>query len=97
MTALHTLKKRLMQNEDFAREYDQADAEYSLLEAMVSLRNRAHLTQEEVARRMKTSQSAIARLEAGNGSPTIKTLQNYARAVGSTLVIGFSDDHRATS
>ncbi|WP_282803179.1 helix-turn-helix domain-containing protein [Bombella apis] len=97
MTALHALKNRLMQNEDFAREYNQADAEYSLLEEMVSLRNRAHLTQEEVARRMKTSQSAVARLEAGNGSPTIKTLKNYARAVGSTLVIRFSDGHRSAS
>ena len=49
------------------------------------IRERAGLTQSELARRSGTSQPAIARLEAGQGSPTVATLQNLAKAAGFTL------------
>ena len=47
------------------------------------------VTQEELAKRMGTTQSAIARLESGKGkhSPTLATLQKYARALGCHLEV----------
>lgn len=56
---------------------------------LVGLRRRSRLTQAEVARRMGTTQTAIARLEAGRQSPSMRTLQDYARANGFCLEIGF--------
>lgn len=63
--------------------------EFGLASAMVEARNRAGLTQTEVARRIKTSQSVVARLESGASMPSTRTLQRYAKAIGSRLSIRF--------
>jgi transcriptional regulator with XRE-family HTH domain len=60
-----------------------------LAETMSKLRRTSKLTQTEVAARMGTTQTAVARLEGGKQSPTINTLQNFARANGFCLEIGF--------
>lgn len=65
------------------------NATASLATALTSLRARSGLSQAEVARRMETSQAAIARLEAGKQSPSMRTLQDFARANGYCLEIGF--------
>lgn len=61
----------------------------TLAASLASLRQRAGLSQAEVARRMNTTQTAIARLERGQQSPTTKTLRRYAQATGFCLEIGF--------
>ena len=87
MIKLATLKKRLMKNPKFRKEYEKADAEFSIVEALIHARTVAKLSQAEVARRIGTTQSAIARLEAGNTEPTIPTLRRYAEATGKKLRI----------
>lgn len=87
MTSLADLKKTLMDNPDFRAEYDKADAEFRLIEALVQARTRARLSQAELARRLGTTQSAIARLEGGGVSPTLSTLRRYAEATGTRLEI----------
>ena len=67
-----------MKDPEFAAAYAEADAEYSVLEAMLKARLEAGLTQAEVAERAGTTQSAIARLEGGSVSPTVETLRKYA-------------------
>lgn len=52
------------------------------------LRSEAGLTQAELAKRMGTTQSAIARMEGGGTRPTLETLEKLAGAVGSDLVVG---------
>jgi len=49
---------------------------------VLSARERAGLSQGELARRAKTSQSAIARLERGRVSPSFSTIQRVVRAAG---------------
>jgi transcriptional regulator with XRE-family HTH domain len=56
-----------------------------LSEALVSSRRSAGLSQTEVAARMGTSQSAVARLEAGEADVRLSTLERYAAAVGIDL------------
>lgn len=51
------------------------------------LRSEASLTQDELARRMGTTQSAIARMEGGGVRPTLDTLGRLAAAVGQDLVV----------
>jgi transcriptional regulator with XRE-family HTH domain len=54
---------------------------------MVQASERAELTQEELAVRMRTSQSAIARMESGRVLPSVNSLRKFAEATGSRLDI----------
>lgn len=85
MTKLADLKARLMQDAEFRAAYAEADAEYSLLEALIRARLDAGLTQADLGARMGTTQSAVARLEAGRVTPSLATLRKYAEATGRRL------------
>ena len=70
------------------READEAlGEEYAFLRALLDARLRAKLSQAQVAERMGTQQSVVARLEAGRSRPTMSTLERYAAAVGGRLRI----------
>ena len=58
-------------------------------------RRRAGLSQKELARRVQTSQSVIARWEAGGRDPGFATLQRVAKACGLDVSVGLEphDDH----
>ncbi len=82
---LAELKARLLANPDVAKAYDGTEEEFRLLEGLLRARAEAGLTQAEVARRMGSTQSAVARLEGGGISPSVDTLRRYAKAVGKRL------------
>lgn len=81
------LKKELLQDEEFHREYVRLEDEFALAAQLIEARKRAHLTQEEVAKRMGTTQSVVARLESGHPLPSLRSLQRYAQAVDSKVEI----------
>jgi transcriptional regulator with XRE-family HTH domain len=93
MTKLAELKQRLMDNPEVRKEYAKVDAEFALIEAMITARREAKLTQAELAEKIGTTQSAIARLEGGRVSPSISTLRRYAEATGHQLQIGFVQEN----
>ena len=57
--------------------------------ALIEARTRAGITQTELAARMKTTQSAVARLESGRTAPSTRTLEKVAQATGTRLRIQF--------
>ena len=61
-------------------------------ELVYKLRRDAGLTQAELADRMGTTQSAIARIEGGGTRPTLETLEKLASAVGADLVVGVGEN-----
>ena len=67
--------------------YDALEDEFALASQIIGARARANLTQAELAERMDTSQSAIARLESGRSRPSVTTLEKLAKATGSKLRI----------
>ena len=81
------LKARALERADVKSEYDRLDEEFAFLDEILKARATAGITQAEVAKRVGTTQSAIARLESGTGrhSPSIATLQKYAHALGCRL------------
>jgi transcriptional regulator with XRE-family HTH domain len=83
--------KEMLEAPAVKAEYDAQAEEYALLDEMLRARQRAGLTQAEVAARMGTKPPAVARLEAGGGSrrhsPSIASLRRYAEAVGCRLEI----------
>jgi predicted transcriptional regulator len=85
MTKIAELKKRWMDDPKFRTEYEKADEEFAVIEALVRARTEAKLSQAQVAKRIGTTQSAIARLEGGGISPSLSTLRRYAEATGKRL------------
>ena len=81
------LKARALKRADVKSKYDQLDKEFIFLDEFLKARCAAGITQAEVAERIGTTQSAIARLESGSGkhSPSLATLQKYAHALGCRL------------
>jgi len=78
------LKSRALEREDVEAEYDRLEEEFAFLDEFLKARSSAGMSQTEVAQRMGTTQSAVARLESGKGkhSPSLATLRRYANAIG---------------
>ncbi len=70
MTKLKDLKARLLKDPQVRKHYDALEEEFALMEAVAKARARSGLGQAELAKRMKTTQSTIARLESGRGRPS---------------------------
>ncbi len=83
------LHKKLMKDPAYRKEYDALEEEFALIAAVAKARMRSGLSQAQLAKRMKTTQSAIARLESGRGRPSTRTLIRFAKATGHKLKISF--------
>lgn len=77
----------LMNDPEYARRYQDQEEEFNIARELIQARTRTGLTQEEVARRMGTTQSAVARMESGKPVPSLRSLQRYAKATGSKVKI----------
>ena len=89
MTKISDLHRRWMRDPEYRKEYDALEQEFALAAAVTKARRRAGLSQGYLARRMRTSQSTIARLESGRGQPSTRTLGRFAKATGHRLKISF--------
>ncbi len=78
--ALRELKDELLVRKDVRDAYDELAPEYEIAKAVIKARTECGLTQAELAERMDTSQSYIARLENAKVMPTMKTLFRVAKA-----------------
>lgn len=81
------LRNLCKKNDDFQKVFQDLELEYEIALGLVQVRVNAGLTQEEIATRMGTTSSVIARLESGRKLPTIKTLSQYAKAIGKHLYV----------
>jgi len=68
-------------------EYDARAGEFEIASELIAARLRAGLSQEQLARRMGISQSAVARIESGRHWPSRATLLGYAEATGARPVV----------
>lgn len=75
--------------------YAEAGIALELARVVYEARTRAGITQTELARRMKSHQSVVARIENAGTLPSITTLDRLARALGMHLRIGVGDGERA--
>ena len=89
MTYIDDLHKDMMKSSAYREAHEASSEVYQLVGALIGARAGAALTQTELAERMKTTQSAVARLEGGRSNPSMKTLAKYANATGTRLRISF--------
>ena len=83
------LRSRALGREEVKTQFDQLGDEYGLLDEFLKARSEQGLTQAQVAERIGTTQSAVARMESGRGkhSPSVATLSRYAEALGCKLEV----------
>ena len=65
MARITDLHKKWMKEPKYRKAYEALDEEFGLASAVIEARNRAGLTQQELARKMGTAQPVVARLKCG--------------------------------
>lgn len=86
MKKLSALKRQMLRDPGTRKAYEDLKPEYDIARELIRARTRAGLSQSEIAQRMGTTQSTIARMESGNHVVSISTLIRFADATGSRPV-----------
>ena len=89
MSDVRTLHKKWLRDPVYREAYDKLAPEFRLAKALIEARTNAGLTQAQMAERMHTTQSVVARLESGRAHPSTRTLESFAKAAGVRLKISF--------
>ena len=89
MARISDMHKKWMKEPKYRKAYEALEEEFVLASAVMDVRNRAGLTQAQLARKMGTTQPVVARLESGRTRPSMRTLDRLAEATGSRLRISF--------
>ena len=79
------LIKEWMKDPSFKKGYDALEDEFALAAMLIEARTNAKLSQGQLAAKMGTSQSTIARLESGAAKPSLSTLERFAKATGTRV------------
>lgn len=83
------LREQALAKSEVKTEFDQLSSEYALLDEFLKARAAQGLTQAQLAEKIGTTQSVVARMESGRGkhSPSLATLSKYAEALGCRLEV----------
>ena len=81
--------KKWSEDPEYRKAYDGLGPEFEICRSLIEARTRAKLTQAELAQRMNTTQSVVARLESGRTRPLTRTLERIAQATKTRLRISF--------
>ncbi len=80
-------REMLAGDSEYAQAFADMEDEFQLARELISARIRSGLTQKQLAEKMGTTQSSVARLESGNSLPSLRSLKRYADATGSKFRI----------
>ena len=89
MSKVSELHERWSRDPDYRKAYEELGPEFELARSLIEARVGAGLTQAQLAERMKTTQSVVARLESGRAHPSTRTLEKVAQSTGTRLRISF--------
>jgi ribosome-binding protein aMBF1 (putative translation factor) len=87
MTSLATLRRKLLTDPEVKAEYDRLGPIFAVVGEMIEARQAAGLTQANIAARMGTTQSVVARLESARHMPTFDMVARYAAAINRRIDI----------
>lgn len=89
MTNFNEFLDEQMKDEEFRKEWDALEPEFTIRQAIIDARNAEGLTQKELSTRSGIAQGDISKLENGSANPSVRTLQRLANAMGKKLKIEF--------
>ncbi len=81
------IKKELLSDPEVKKEYDRLGPKFDLIRSIIEKRIEKNISQEELANRMGTKQSALSRFESGSYNPSLAFMQKVAQALDSKLEI----------
>lgn len=87
MSKWKDLEKELLSDPATKKEFDKLTPRYAVISQLIEARIKNKMTQLDVAKKVGTKQSAIARLESGNVNPSLEFLQKIATALNAKLSI----------
>jgi len=79
-----------LKKSEFKKHYDEYGKQLEIAYQILKLRKQKNISQAQLAKKLKTKQSNIARIEAGKQNLSIQTLNSIARALNSDLTVNFS-------
>jgi len=91
---LKEFKKELLKDSKFAKEYFKDDSAFDIANIIIEMRISKGMTQDQLAKKVGTKQSGIARLERGETLPSLTLLEKVAKALGEKLYVGFKSNER---
>jgi len=87
MIKFDNTKKVILKNLQVKKEYEALKPEFTIARALIGARLKSKMTQSDVAQKMNTSQSQIARLESGDHMPSMSSIHKYAHAINRNINI----------
>ena len=81
--------KEQLKNPEFKKYYDEYGKQLEIAYQILQLRKKKKMSQKELAKKIGTKQSNIARMETGQQNFTTETLQRIASAFNCDLKIEF--------
>lgn len=90
MKNYHDFKNQILRNKEVRKSYEALGPEFEVIALLIKGRLQKKLTQQELARKIGTKQSAISRLESGTYNPTIAFLFKIADALNMKLKVSVS-------
>ena len=85
--------EKQMDDEEFRKEWQESETEYSLIRSIAAARKSRHMTQKELAEATGIDQSDISKIETGNANPALSTLIRLAEGMGMVLHLEFIPKH----
>lgn len=85
--SLESLKTDLMQDAEFATEYEKLRPRYEIISQIIETRKEKNMTQADLAKKIGTQKSNISRLESGSYNPSLDFLIKVAQGLGKELKV----------
>jgi len=87
LISAQALHQKWMKDPQYRREYEKLEPEFQIARQIIAARIKQKMSQEELARKAKTGQAVISRLEGMNAKPSLSLLERIARALNTKIVV----------
>ncbi|OGM60705.1 hypothetical protein A2892_01520 [Candidatus Woesebacteria bacterium RIFCSPLOWO2_01_FULL_39_10b] len=87
---LNDYLKEQLKDPEFKKEWEKSEAAYQVTRELICARIEGKISQRQLAKKAKTTQAVISRIENMSVSPSIGLLQRIADSLGKKLEIKFT-------
>ncbi len=87
LSSAEELHQEWMKDPEYRREYEKLEPEFQIARQIIGARIKKKMSQEELAKRAKTGQAVISRLEGMNTRPSLSLLTRIAEALETKITV----------